>query len=55
VLLHDGDELRHGSDRSQTVEALPRIIEGLQAQGYRFVTVPQMLKVPAYQMPEAVP
>ena len=49
ILLHDGDEIRHGSDRSQTVEALPRIIEGLQARGYRFVTVPQLLHVPAYQ------
>jgi peptidoglycan-N-acetylglucosamine deacetylase len=49
ILLHDGDELRHGSDRSQTVKALPEIIEGLQARGYRFVTVPQMLGVPAYQ------
>lgn len=49
VLLHDGDELRHGSDRSQTVEALPVIIETLEAKGYRFVTVPQMLGVPAYQ------
>lgn len=48
VLLHDGDELRHGSDRSQTVEALPTIIETLQARGYRFVTVPQLLHVPAY-------
>jgi peptidoglycan/xylan/chitin deacetylase (PgdA/CDA1 family)/glycosyltransferase involved in cell wall biosynthesis len=49
VLLHDGDESRHGSDRSQTVEALPGIIEALQSRGYHFVTVPQMLGVPAYQ------
>jgi cellulose synthase/poly-beta-1,6-N-acetylglucosamine synthase-like glycosyltransferase/peptidoglycan/xylan/chitin deacetylase (PgdA/CDA1 family)/spore germination protein YaaH len=33
VLLHDG-----GGDRSQTVEALPRIIDGLKARGYTFVT-----------------
>ena len=37
VLLHDG-----GGDRSQTVAALPRIIDGLRAQGYRFVTVSQL-------------
>lgn len=49
ILLHDGDELRHGSDRSQTVEALPTIIETLQARGYKFVTLPQLLNVPAYQ------
>jgi peptidoglycan/xylan/chitin deacetylase (PgdA/CDA1 family) len=34
VLLHDG-----GGERSQTVEALPQIIEQLKRRGYRFVTV----------------
>lgn len=38
VLLHDG-----GGDRSQTVAALPTIITTLRAQGYRFVTVPELL------------
>ena len=37
VLLHDG-----GGDRSQTVEALPKIIETLKAKGYKFVTVSQL-------------
>jgi peptidoglycan-N-acetylglucosamine deacetylase len=37
VLLHDG-----GGERSQTVAALPRIIDGLRAQGYEFVTVSQL-------------
>lgn len=55
ILLHDGDEIRHGTDRSQTVEALPRIIEGLGARGYHFVTVPQLLHVPAYQPAEQHP
>ena len=32
ILLHDG-----GGDRSETLAALPRIIEGLQKAGYRFV------------------
>ena len=40
VLLHDG-----GGDRSQTVAALPRIISGLASQGYRFVTVPELLSL----------
>jgi peptidoglycan-N-acetylglucosamine deacetylase len=48
VLLHDGDESYHGSSRSETVDALPSIIEGLEARGYHFVTVPQLLHVPAY-------
>jgi peptidoglycan/xylan/chitin deacetylase (PgdA/CDA1 family) len=36
VLMHDG-----GANRSQTVEALPGIIEGLRARGYSFVTLCQ--------------
>jgi peptidoglycan-N-acetylglucosamine deacetylase len=40
VLLHDG-----GGDRSKTVAALPTIIRSLKAQGYRFVTVPELLKL----------
>ena len=38
ILLHDG-----GGDRSQTAAALPTIIERLQARGYRFVTLNQMV------------
>lgn len=38
VLMHDG-----GGDRSETVEALPQIIEGLRDRGYRLVTVPQLV------------
>ncbi len=37
VLMHDGGE---GQDRSQTVAALPAIIERLRAQGYTFVVPP---------------
>jgi peptidoglycan/xylan/chitin deacetylase (PgdA/CDA1 family) len=42
VLLHDG-----GGDRSQTIAALPQIISGLRSQGYRFVTVPELLALGA--------
>ncbi len=41
VLLHDG-----GGDRSQTVEALPKIIETLRAKGYKFVTVSNLAGIP---------
>jgi peptidoglycan/xylan/chitin deacetylase (PgdA/CDA1 family) len=34
VLMHDG-----GGDRSKTVEALPRIIEGARDRGFRFVAL----------------
>lgn len=37
VLLHDG-----GGDRSQTVAALPAIIDGLRAKGYQFVPVSRL-------------
>ncbi len=56
ILLHDGYGTSHDTakaDKSLTVEALPLIIEQLQAKGYRFVTVPQLLNVPAYN--EALP
>ncbi|MEG4576245.1 polysaccharide deacetylase family protein [Microcoleus sp. N3A4] len=44
VLLHDG-----GGNRQQTVEALSAIIPKLKQQGYRFVTVPQLLQMQAAQ------
>ena len=37
VLLHDG-----GGDRSQTVAALPGLIDGLRAKGYTFVPVSRL-------------
>ncbi|MBT9163375.1 MAG: Peptidoglycan-N-acetylglucosamine deacetylase [Chloroflexi bacterium] len=51
ILLHDGYGTAHGcakSDKSLTVKALPLIIKQLQGKGYRFVTVPDLLDVPAY-------
>lgn len=43
VLLHDGDGLVHGGDRSQTIAATAKIIRRLKEQGYRFVTVDEIL------------
>jgi peptidoglycan/xylan/chitin deacetylase (PgdA/CDA1 family) len=40
VLLHDGR-----GDRTQTVKALPEIINRLKQQGYRFVTIPELLEM----------
>ena len=51
ILLHDGYGTEHNdakSDKSLTVQVLPMIIEGLSKQGYRFVTIPELLKIPAY-------
>lgn len=38
ILLHDA-----GGDRQQTVAALPRIIDELEAKGFKFVTVHELL------------
>ncbi len=38
VLMHDA-----GGARAETVAALPRIISGLRARGYKLVTVPRLL------------
>ena len=38
VLLHDG-----GGDRSQTVEALPQLIDELRTRGFRLVTISELL------------
>lgn len=38
ILMHDG-----GGPRSQTLAALPRVIDTLRARGYRFVTVSELL------------
>jgi peptidoglycan/xylan/chitin deacetylase (PgdA/CDA1 family) len=40
VLMHDG-----GGNRERTVKALPAIVSGLKQQGYRFVTVPELLEM----------
>lgn len=43
ILLHDGDGIASQASRAQTVEATRRIIQTLLAQGYKFVTVDEIL------------
>ncbi len=51
VLLHDA-----GGDRSQTIAALPALIETLKAQGYTFVPVSRLAGLtPEEAMPELSP
>lgn len=45
ILLHDGLETRASPPMQNTVDALPAIIERLVAQGYRFVTIPELMAV----------
>lgn len=44
IVLHDGRSTRDGYDRSQMLQALPKIIEALKERGFDFVTVPQILR-----------
>lgn len=43
ILLHDGDGIASKASRQQSVEATRRIIQNLTAQGYKFVTVDEIL------------
>ena len=44
ILLHDGGHLGMGADRSWTVAATDGLIKRYKGEGYRFVTVEQMMK-----------
>ena len=43
ILLHDGGHKQIGADRSQTVLATDSLIAKYQAEGYRFVTIQEMM------------
>jgi peptidoglycan/xylan/chitin deacetylase (PgdA/CDA1 family) len=43
VLLHDGNDVAMGGDRSHTVIATDRLIERCKGEGHEFVTIPQMM------------
>ena len=43
ILLHDGGHREMGADRSQTVLATERLLTHFKSEGYRFVTIPQMM------------
>lgn len=47
VLMHDGGLGGGNPDRSATVAALPRIIDGLRERGYTFATIPRLTGAPA--------
>jgi cellulose synthase/poly-beta-1,6-N-acetylglucosamine synthase-like glycosyltransferase/peptidoglycan/xylan/chitin deacetylase (PgdA/CDA1 family)/spore germination protein YaaH len=50
VLLHDG-----GGDRSQTIEAVKRLIPMLRAKGYEIVSLDKLLGVPQAELATALP
>ena len=43
ILMHDGDQRAMGADRRHTVEATDRLIVRYRADGFEFVTVPNMM------------
>lgn len=51
ILLHDAG----GVTRKPTLAALPRIIETLQKEGYRFISLEQYLGMPRTQLMPALP
>jgi peptidoglycan-N-acetylglucosamine deacetylase len=44
ILLHDGGHRAFGTDRSHTVAATDRLVSRYKAEGYEFVTIPEMMK-----------
>ena len=44
ILLHDGWDRNHGAHRAATVAVVARIVPLLMAQGYRFVSIPELLR-----------
>jgi cellulose synthase/poly-beta-1,6-N-acetylglucosamine synthase-like glycosyltransferase/peptidoglycan/xylan/chitin deacetylase (PgdA/CDA1 family) len=50
ILLHDG-----GGDRSETVKALPRIIEGIRAKGLQVVPVSELMHQTRAQVMPPIP
>ncbi len=48
LIFHDGFDAR-GGNRASTVAAVRMVIADLSRQGYRFVTVDELLGIPAYQ------
>ena len=47
IIFHDGKE-SVGGDRSETVNALKLVIPALKEQGYKLVTVPDLLGIKPY-------
>ena len=43
ILLHDGGHKEMGADRSQTVEATDHLLRRYDNEGYKLVTVPEMM------------
>ena len=47
ILLHDGSHVKMGANRTPTLEATTRLLRRYKAEGYRFVTIPEMMRAAA--------
>lgn len=54
ILLHDGGHTGFGADRSHTVTATDRLIARYKSEGYKFVTVPEMMGAAFSRRPGAI-
>jgi peptidoglycan-N-acetylglucosamine deacetylase len=54
VIFHDGYD-GHEGNRASTVAAARIVVDRLTLDGYRFVTVDELLGIPAYQTPRRAP
>lgn len=54
ILLHDGFETSSNPQRMNTVSALPAIIKGLEARGYSFVTIPELIRASGESVPQTL-
>ena len=55
IVCHDGTSHVSHYEKPETVRLLRRLIPTLQDQGYTFVTIPDLLNIPAYQEPAQAP
>lgn len=55
ITLHDGAGLQGTQDRAATLAALPVIIDGLRARGFRFVRLDDLLDIAPYATPNPGP
>ncbi|NTU77949.1 MAG: polysaccharide deacetylase family protein [Chloroflexales bacterium] len=50
LLFHDGVAMQSSWNKRETTRAIRHMIPALRAQGYEFVTVPELLDIPAYDL-----
>ncbi len=48
LLFHDGVSMQSQWEKRETTRAISHIVPALRAEGYEFVTVPELLNIPAY-------